>query len=73
MQGTGADVGTLTMSYQPGMRMPMLTVMGIMGALGNTKATSSNLPRRRHVSARKVLLDTSAAAHVCAVCRGRQR
>lgn len=45
----------LTMSYQPGMRMPMFTVMGIMGALGKMNATSSNLPRRRHVSARKVL------------------
>ena len=42
------------MSYQPGMDMPMFTVMGIEGAEGKTKATSSNLPRRRQFSARNV-------------------
>lgn len=31
------------------------TVMGMLGALGKMKATSSNLPRRRQVSARAIL------------------
>jgi hypothetical protein len=30
-------------------------VIGIMGAFGNMKATSSNLPRRRQFSARETL------------------
>ena len=36
------------------------TVMGIVGALGKMKATSSNLPRRRQFWARGILMFVSA-------------
>lgn len=45
------------MSYQPGMRMPMLTVMGMLGALGKMNLVSGNLFWERHCSARKDLRD----------------
>lgn len=37
----------LTISYHPGICVPMLTVIGIEGALGKTNLTSSNFCLRR--------------------------
>lgn len=42
----------LSLRFKPlGIYRRRTTVIGICGALGNTKATSSNLPRRRKFSA----------------------
>jgi hypothetical protein len=41
-------------THQPGILIPPLPVIGMFGALGNIKAHSSNLLRRRRFSAKKL-------------------
>jgi hypothetical protein len=43
------------MSYQPGMRMPPLIVMGMLVALGKMNFVSGNFPWERHCCARNDL------------------
>ena len=56
MKGRTDSRRGLTMSYHPGMRTPMLIVMGMLGALGSTNLVSGKSPFCRHISARKDLI-----------------